>query len=467
MFGSRCPCTVPGVSPRLAVGRRPAGAALCALALLCAAAPGAGAAAPTEPPSGLAVTEATARTLRVEWDAAPAGLSLRMSVSEAGSATAFDVRELGGAQGFATVTVACGRTYVVELRLHDDLDETGPPASATRASAPCTPGPPHAPANVQVGTVFGGGIFVTWDAPAVNDIKEIAIAARRAAAPWGDVTSRVAWNLTGATVRPLVCGTTYGIDVTFVDEEGQSATTTVPGPVTTRACAELGPEPAPPASLRIVPKDFYWLTWPLPPPEGVAGMLVTAENARLPAVTGVADPRNAYHPAWPRLPCGPITATGRWLYEDGRLSAPATATATLLPCPNFASTATPGEDVIPIALRLPAQRRPITLGADRRFTLRGARVRCASAGGSCVARVRVVRAGRRGVRTRLGTATVTVAQGAWLTTLRGRLSPAGGSLVRRLGRVKVAIEVEVEQAVGNDAADVRATLVAPSRPSGR
>lgn len=390
-----------------------------------------------------------------------------MSVFAEGSGTAFDVRELGGAQAFATVTVVCGRTYVVEMRLHNDLGETGPAASVTRASAPCTPGPPGAPANVTIGTVFGGGVFVTWDAPAVNDIREIAISARRAAAPWGDATSRVAWNLTGATVRPLTCGTTYAIDVTFVDEEGQSATTTVPTPVTTRPCAELGPEPAPPASLSIRAKDFFWLAWTTPPPDGVVGMLVTAENAQLPAVTGLADPRNAYHPGWPRLPCGPITATGRWLYEDGRLSRPATATATLLACPNFANTAPPGDDVVPIVLRLPAQRRPITLGSDRRFTLRGASARCASAGGSCVVRVRVLRAGRRGAGALVGSATVVVPQGGRLTTLRARLSPAGGTLLRRLGRLKVAIEVEVRQAVGNDAADVRATLVAPKRRSGR
>jgi hypothetical protein len=429
-------------------------AVLLALAALLAFVPASRAAPPTEAPADLHVIYSDAWVIGVAWTpAADPLVGTQVTWGRAGSSDPPTVITTGPAHEW-WLDVRCGQELSISVALQN-ADGAGPPATVTAASDPCDPGPPDQPA-VEVSAVHGGSVELAWPDPVANDV---AFADVTVTEPGTGFTHTSQVSGLGAVMAGLRCGTAYDLAVTFVDyDDHRSAAATTH--VTTVACDKLGPAPDAPGNLRIVETVglLVTLAWdPSPRPGGVVNTYVTLAAGS--SSTGIGTQATMLMPG-----CGDQLATVTMLYTDGRVSKPATLTV-------------PGRRCQPLPPRtlgpIPYHRAGITLHRQAKvtvarngaFAFAGDTVQCPAVGGLCRVTVRVEARipGKRGLGpvVVLGQADTTLTpQFVW--TVAGRLSARGRALMRRDGRLRVAVTIEAWHVAGLYAVTKHTTFV-PAR----
>ena len=433
---------------------------VAALLTVLAFAQTAAAAPPTETPADLHVTQVDARVIAVAWSpSADASLVPELTVATAGHPETAHVRVLAENSTAWAEGVRCGESVTFTVVLRNADGEAGPPATVTQAADPCDPGPPPPPSSVAPSSIAGGAVGIGWDPPIANDVS---VAELTVNGPDGfTTTQQISFFDPGGLVSGLTCGTAYSFAVTFLDSDGlrsEPATTSAE----TKACDSLGPAPDALTGLRTV-----WITpaavllaWDTLP-TGVVDVVVAMGEQSGSRKTRLGQRNEA---GVLLAACGQHLATVTALYSDGRVSKPATVSFKS-PCPPPAITVTHGPVPWRRATITVRRQGTVKVTRDGRFVLPGDTVRCPAVGGSCRVTVRVEARipGKRGPGPLLTLGAVeTTLTPRFLRTVTGRLSPGGRAALRRLGRLRVSVEIEVWHVAGLNAVTTHPTFV-PAR----
>ena len=431
-------------------------------------------ATPTEAPANLQVVEATVTTIKLTWDP-PATPYPDVEVSVVGPLPGGGERTGSTwipSVGEATVEdLVCGTSYVIRIAFSDGPGTlSGPFATLSAETAPCTKPPPDPPANLELLSVAANKLVFGWDTPA-SDIDAVHPALFGPGRSGGKA-SPVATSYSSPV---LVCDETYTFNVLFVNDEGRSS---APAELAARtgACSQLGDAPAPPANLRgtdvslaslkyewalSIPAESVWMTRLTFPTEGTVyleGPFIVYSRSNLSCGT-------AY----------PIVVA--WVDTSGRVSVPAAAERSTDACPVPPAPPVPEQAVLGAQQRgavAPARKKPVLTLTRKmrvsRFRLGRLRLRCRTTRPRCAGQLKMTRAKRKVRRTRLPVSfgKKNYRAGTRTIKLHVRVPKAAFRKLKKLRKITVFATVTARDRAGSTARKrFRVVLVAPKKPRKR
>lgn len=443
-------------------------AAALAFAALLTFVPASWAAPPTETPADLHVAHSDADLIAIAWSPGEEPqVGATISWVRAGTSGPPNQSTVGQALEW-WLEVRCGQTWTISVALQN-ADGVGPAATLTASSDPCDPGPPEPP-GVTVSAVQGGSVELAWPDPVANDVAYAELRISRPGADFGSTKQEDPWS-GGTVLTGLRCGTVYDVAATFVDDDDQRSEAAITH-ATTVPCDTLGPPPEALKNFRVIATtgSAVTLAWDRSARPGVVTTYVTLAGGSM--TSGGASDADQPTQATMQVPpgCGDHVATVAVLYTDGRTSTPATLTLPGRRCPPTPPASTITRGPIPyhragITLRRQAR---VAVGRDGRFLFPADTVQCPPVGGSCRVTVRVDARipGKRGLGplVTVGIVDTTLTPGT-VATVRGRLSPRGRAVLRRRGRLPVAVAIEAWHVAGLYAVTKHTTFVTARRQS--
>lgn len=295
-------------------------------------------AAPTLAPANVKVSGVTQTHMTVSWDApTEAGVTAASARAYQSPVAPNSYSSKTSNQTLTSADIdslACGTSYRVVTNFYDGQGRS-PDGTITATTAPCTKPAPLPPSNVSASPQSAGAINFSWDAGADPSIVHMA---HKLTGPLAGVSNPALEAPDHSVgVDRLVCGESYVLSVWWVNDEGRPSDV-ASVTANTLDCSTLGPPQPGPSMVKITRAELRSYTVEFDPMRSdVIGYRISA------AGPGVSASRysntffvnsDTFAGIDFTASCGETyTISVQWVFSDGGISQPSTASAPAPACP--------------------------------------------------------------------------------------------------------------------------------------